>query len=79
MEEKIMINDILLGVKNNLITYQNAIAECDNIQLRQTLQQIRNIDECLQYEIFKTAQNKGYYKTSQEATANEVDTLRNDV
>ena len=40
MEEKIMVNDILSGVKSDLTTYQNAISECENTNLRQTLQQI---------------------------------------
>jgi len=62
MNEKIMVNDILSGVKSNLTTYQNAISETENMELRQTLQQIRNNDESFQYELFKVAQAKGYYK-----------------
>ena len=60
MNEKIMVNDILSGVKSNLTTYQNAISETENMELRQTLQQIRNNDESFQYELFKVAQAKGY-------------------
>ena len=56
MNEKIMVNDILSGVKSNLTTYQNAISETENMELRQTLQQIRNNDESFQYELFKVAQ-----------------------
>ena len=52
MNEKIMVNDILSGVKSNLTTYQNAISETENMELRQTLQQIRNNDESFQYELF---------------------------
>ena len=42
MEEKVMVNDILSGVKSELVTYQNAISECANPELRQTMQTIRN-------------------------------------
>ena len=59
MNEKIMVNDILSGVKANLSTYQTAITETENMELRQTLQQIRNNDESFQYELFKVAQAKG--------------------
>ena len=33
--------------------YQIAILECENIQLRQILQQMRNMNESLQYELNK--------------------------
>ena len=62
MDEKTMVNDILEGVKSGLKTYQGVISEAENMQLRQTIQQIRNNDESFQYELFKVAQTKGYYK-----------------
>ncbi len=79
MNEKIMVNDILSGVKSNLTTYQNAIAECENMELRQTLQQIRNNDESFQYELFKVAQTKGYYKPASKATVTEIDEVKNNL
>ena len=79
MNEKIMVNDILSGVKSNLTTYQNAIAECENMELRQTLQQIRNNDESFQYELFKVAQAKGYYKPASKATVTEIDEVKNNL
>ena len=48
MDEKVMVNDILAGVKSDLTAYQTAISECENITLRQTFQQIRNNDESFQ-------------------------------
>ena len=74
-----MVNDILDNVKSDLTTYQNAIAECENTQLRQTLQQIRNNDESFQYELFKIAQTKGYYKPAAKATVTEVETVKQDL
>ena len=47
MEEKTMVNDILEETKSNLISYQGAISETENMELRQTMQQIRNNSESL--------------------------------
>ena len=67
MDEKTMVNDILSSVKASLGSYQTAISETENMSLRQTLQQIRNNDESFQYELFKTAEAKGYYKPAAPA------------
>ena len=77
MDEKTMVNDILASVKSDLTAYQTAISEAENMNLRQTFQQIRNNDESFQYELFKIAQNKGYYKPAQKATVTEIYTVKN--
>ena len=69
MDEKTMVSDVLTGVKSSLITYQQIITETENIGLRQLIQQIRNSDESFHYELYKTAQVKGYC-TSQEHVNN---------
>ena len=79
MDEKTMVNDILAGVKTGLTAYQTAISEAENIGLRQTFQQIRNSDESFQYELFKVAQAKGYYKPAQPATVTEIQTVKNEL
>lgn len=79
MNEKIMVNDILANVKAGLTGYQTAITEAENIALRQALQQIRNNDETFQYELFKVAQTKGYYKPAVQATPTEIETVKKDV
>ena len=76
MEEKTMVNDILGSVRADLNEYQTAIAQCENIQLRQTLQQIRNSDESFQFELFKIAQSKGYYIPAQKATTTEINQVK---
>lgn len=78
MDEKTMVNDILGNVKADLTAYQNAISECENVQLRQTLQQIRNSDESFQYELYKIADTKGYYKPAAKATVTEIETVKNE-
>lgn len=79
MEEKTMVNDILSSVKSDLTAYQTAISESENMQLRQTFQQIRNNDESFQYELFKVAQSKGYYKPAAQATVTEIQSVKNDL
>ena len=79
MDEKTMVNDILSGVKASLTDYQTAISEAENMQLRQAFQQIRNNDESFQYELFKTAQAKGYYKPAQPATVTEIQTVKTEL
>ena len=76
MDDKTMVNDILASVKSDLTAYQTAITETENMQLRQTFQQIRNNDECFQYELYKVANNKGYYKPAQKVTTTEVQTVK---
>ena len=79
MDEKTMVNDILAGVKADLTAYQTAISEAENMNLRQTFQQIRNNDESFQYELFKVAQAKGYYQPAQKATVTEINTVKNEL
>ena len=79
MDEKTMVNDILASVKSDLTAYQTAITETENMQLRQTFQQIRNNDECFQYELYKVANTKGYYKPAQKATTTEVQTVKTEL
>ena len=66
MDEKTMVNDILEGVKSGLKTYQGVISEAENMQLRQTIQQIRNNDESFQYELFKVAQTNQHNQQHQQ-------------
>ena len=79
MDEKTMVNDVLNSVKSGLATYQGVISETENMQLRQTIQQIRNGDESFQYELFKVAQTKGYYIPAQQATLTEIQTVKNEL
>lgn len=79
MDEKTMVNDILAGVKSDLTAYQTAISESENMQLRQTLQQIRNNDESFQYEMFKIAQSKGYYQPAAKATVTEINDVKTEL
>ena len=79
MDEKTMVNDILAGVKSSLTAYQTAISETENMNLRQTFQDIRNCDENFQYELFKVAKSKGYYKPAQKVSPTEIDNVKSEL
>ena len=79
MDEKTMVNDILSCVKSDLTAYQTAISESANLQLRQTFQQIRNSDVSFQYELFKVAQAKDYYKAAQTACTTEIEVVKTEL
>ena len=79
MEEKLMVNDIIQDLKSNVKDYQEAICECDNIGLRQTIQQIRNNEESLQYDLVKIANIKGYSNPSAKVEIKEIDNLKKQI
>lgn len=76
MREKDMVNDVLTSINSSLTTYASAIAESDNQQLRQTLQQMRNSDEQFQYQLYQAAKQKGYYKPAEMASQQDVQQIK---
>ena len=78
MEEKYMVNDILENLKSGIKDYDGAILECANMELRQTVQNVRNSSENFQYELFKLAECKGYYIPASPAKPDEIAKVYND-
>ena len=76
LQDKTMVNDALSMEKSGLMSYGTAISECANPNLRSTLQQIRNNCEASQYELYKLAQSKGYYKPAMMANDSDVQQVR---
>lgn len=74
MNEKEMVNDILSSVNASAADYARAIVQSSNGQLRSTLQQMRDGDERFQYDLYKIAEQKGYYKPAQPASQNDMQT-----
>jgi spore coat protein CotF len=72
LQEKAMVNDALSSVKSSLTFYANTISECANPQLRSTIQQIRNKCEASQFELYKLAETKGFYKPAVMAKEDEI-------
>ena len=79
MEEKAIVNDVLSSTKSCLKDFQSAITETANMELRQTFQNLRNSSDSFQYELFKLAESKGYYVPAQNATVQEIDTVKEEV
>ncbi|WP_455790420.1 spore coat protein [Clostridium butyricum] len=72
MQEKEMISDYLAGLNASLAAYGGIISQCENQQLRETIQQMRNQDEYRQYNLFTKAKEKGYYIPAQPANPEEI-------
>ena len=76
MQEKDMVLDILSGTKASLSNYSKMIVECSCPNLRQTFQQMRDGDEKFQYDLYKLAEQKGYYKPSSAASQQEMSSVK---
>ncbi|MBW4840053.1 MAG: spore coat protein [Paenibacillaceae bacterium] len=76
MQDKEMVNDALSMVKSSLTTYSSVISECANLQLRSTVQQIRDNCEKSQYELFQLAESKGFYQPAMMADAQDVQQVK---
>ncbi len=79
LQDKVMVNDALASMKSGLTAYETAITECSNTQLRSTIQQIRNNDENSQYELYKLAETKGFYKPAQMADDSQVQQVKSEL
>ncbi|MCL2171432.1 MAG: spore coat protein [Defluviitaleaceae bacterium] len=77
MQERDMVLDVLSSTKASLGTYAKNITECNDPQLRQTFQQMRDADEKFQYDLYKIAAQKGYYHPAPQADTNQCNQLRN--
>lgn len=76
MEEKVMVADALEGINANLKKYGDMIPQTENMQLKQTLKQIRNQCETSQEELYNIAKSKQYYKPAEKATQEEVNRVK---
>jgi len=76
MREKDMVNDVLSMVNSSLTGYANVIAQTSNQQLRQAIQDMRNHDEKFQYDLFKLAEQKGFYQPAQQADPRDIQQVK---
>ncbi|MCL2415296.1 MAG: spore coat protein [Defluviitaleaceae bacterium] len=77
MQERDMVLDVLSSTKASLGGYAKTITECNDPQLRQTFQQMRDADEKFQYDLYKIAHQKGYYHPSPAADTAQCTQLKN--
>ncbi|HOB87664.1 MAG TPA: spore coat protein [Bacillota bacterium] len=76
MQEKDMVNDVLSMINSSLVDYATVIAQSADPNLRQTIQQLRDSDEQFQYQLFKLAEQKGYYKPAAPADREEIQQIK---
>lgn len=79
MQDKTMVNDTLSMVKSSLTSYATTISECANLELRSTLQQIRNNCEKTQYDLFVLAESKGFYKPAMMADQQHIQQVKSEL
>jgi spore coat protein CotF len=79
MNEKDIMNDYLSMMKGSLTGYAAIISETDNPQLRQTFQQMRDLDEQRQFKVYQAAKQKGYYQPAQPANNSDITLIKNQV
>ena len=76
MKEKEIVLDVLSGVKSSLSHYATFISETACPNLRQTFQQMRDGDEKFQYDLYKIAEQKGYYTCSPQASSQDMSNVK---
>lgn len=76
MQEKDMVLDVLNGTKASIGNYTKVITECCDQNLRSTFQQMRDGDEKFQYNLYKIAEQKGYYTTPPSADQTQTSSIR---
>lgn len=76
MDEKTMVSDTLAGINGELVRYGEMIPQTENMQLKQTLKQIRNQCEQSQEEIYQIARSKQYYVPAAKATQEEINHVK---
>ncbi|MGI6776939.1 MAG: spore coat protein [Acetivibrionales bacterium] len=76
MQEKDMVNDVLSTLNSSITGYANVIVQASNPQFRSAIQQIRNGDETFQYDLYKVAEQKGYYKPARQVSQSEIQQVK---
>ena len=67
-----MVNDVISMLNSSITGYANVITQASNQQFRQTVQQMRNNCEMMQYDFYKLAEQKGYYKPAAQADQSDI-------
>lgn len=76
MQEKTMVSDALMGINSELKMFGDFIPQTENMELKQTLKQIRNQCETSQEEIYQIARSKQYYIPAEKATQEDIAHVR---
>ena len=77
MEEKYMVNDVLENSKSEILSFTKAIITSENLELRQTFEQLRTSLESFNFELFTLATSKGYYTSTSKSKPEEISEIKN--
>ena len=72
-----MVNDILENTKSEILDFTKTIITSENLELRQTLEQLRTSLESFNFELFNLATSKGYYPQTTKSKPEEISTIKN--
>ena len=76
MQERDMVLDVLTSVKSSIGAYSKIITECNDQNLRQTFQQMRDSDERFQFDLYRIAAQKGYYFPAPPSSSEDTTSVR---
>lgn len=76
MNEKSMVIDTLMGINQELKTFEGYITQTENPQLKQTLKQFRNECEMSQEKMYQCARQHNYYIPAAMATSQEIEHVK---
>ena len=79
LQDKTMVNDTLAMMKGKLNLFTQAISECANPNLRETLQQLRDTCETSQFNMYSLAESKGYYQPAMMAQDTEIQQVKSQI
>ncbi|WP_324717990.1 spore coat protein [Carboxydochorda subterranea] len=74
--DKEIASDVLDMLKHRATGLTKAAIECSDINLRNTLLQMRQFDEGAQWELYRLMEQKGWYLPSGRADATEIQKVR---
>lgn len=72
MNDQEIMTDLILSEKKMSNNYSIWASECTNVQLRDTFLHILNQGHKTQTELFRTAEQKGWYQKPEAAQADKV-------
>ena len=72
-----MVNDVLENTKSEILSFTKSIITSENLEVRQTLEQLRTSLESFNFELFTLATSKGYYTSTPKAKPEEISTIKN--
>ena len=75
-QDKEIGSDVLDMLKHQCVSLTKAAIECSNPDLRNTLMQMRHSCEAAQWEMYRLAEQKGWYLPSGPADHQQIQRIR---